>query len=362
MAAALACLPAPAQFWGGNSSPWRLNTVAYSSTPVFDLAKGSLQLLTLTGNVTSSTVTHLTPGQIVMLQVCQDATGARSFVWPANVYGASTPPAAPLSCITNTFVATADALYASSGPIGTLELYPSSGTTYENPGGSGAGRSSLIAVVQSGTDTWRIANLLGTGYNGYLPYLEFVSSAANPVATLDFNTPRRITAIRFYYIKANFPYQGTYKWQASNDSQTWVDVSGSISLASGGGGNFWNMATNATAYRYYRWVGNNAFFDDGLVSDAYLNFEIDAPPESTVTLDTTGKAKLFGQVLLGNVLGWADDNKYDIGAAAAGRPRTIYAGTSVVSPELLLTNLPTSCTGKPTGTVWNNAGALGICP
>jgi hypothetical protein len=39
-----------------------------------------------------------------------------------------------------------------------------------------------------------------------------------------------------------------------------------------------------------------------------------------------------GVTLLNNTLMWNTDNTYDIGAAAASRPRTIYAGTSVVTP------------------------------
>jgi hypothetical protein len=28
----------------------------------------------------------------------------------------------------------------------------------------------------------------------------------------------------------------------------------------------------------------------------------------------------------------------------------------------VLTNLPASCTGQPRGTLWNNKGALALCP
>lgn len=61
--------------------------VAYSATPVFDCSLGDRFEITLTGNVTSSTLTNLSPGQIVVIKVKQDSTGARSFVWPTNVVG-----------------------------------------------------------------------------------------------------------------------------------------------------------------------------------------------------------------------------------------------------------------------------------
>lgn len=72
-------------------------TVAYSATPVFDLVNGITQTITLTGNVTSSTIvaTGITipTGARLVIRVIQDGTGARTFVWPTTITqtGGTTP-------------------------------------------------------------------------------------------------------------------------------------------------------------------------------------------------------------------------------------------------------------------------------
>jgi len=62
-----------------------LYVVPFSATPVFDASQGSTLKLTLTGNVTSSTLANATSGQIFSLIVCQDSSGGHTFVPPANV-------------------------------------------------------------------------------------------------------------------------------------------------------------------------------------------------------------------------------------------------------------------------------------
>jgi hypothetical protein len=63
--------------------------VAFSSNPTFDASAASQFYMTLTGNVTASSVTNPTKGQTISFQLTQDATGSRSFAWPANFKGAS---------------------------------------------------------------------------------------------------------------------------------------------------------------------------------------------------------------------------------------------------------------------------------
>jgi hypothetical protein len=62
-----------------------LSTVAYSTTPVFDASQGSSMKLTLTGDVTSSTLTNATAGQPLFVILCQDPAGGHLFVSPANL-------------------------------------------------------------------------------------------------------------------------------------------------------------------------------------------------------------------------------------------------------------------------------------
>lgn len=63
--------------------------VSFSATPVFNAASVDSFKITLTGNVTSSTITNPTAGQRVAFIITQDGTGGRTFAWPANGKGAS---------------------------------------------------------------------------------------------------------------------------------------------------------------------------------------------------------------------------------------------------------------------------------
>lgn len=73
---------------GGNFSNY--NTVAFSATPVFSGAGSFLNAifeLTLTGNVTSSTLTNVPKGTIVIFKIIENSAGAWTFAWPTNVKG-----------------------------------------------------------------------------------------------------------------------------------------------------------------------------------------------------------------------------------------------------------------------------------
>jgi len=67
-----------------------VNSVTFSATPVFNLNLGGIQKITLTADVTSSTVSNLRVGQKTVFQIVQDGTGGHSFTWPTNVKGGIT--------------------------------------------------------------------------------------------------------------------------------------------------------------------------------------------------------------------------------------------------------------------------------
>lgn len=71
-------------------------TVAYSATPVFDASHGNTFEIVLTGNVTSSTVINLVPGQGLRFIVKQDATGGHAFPQPTVPATAGTVPLAAI--------------------------------------------------------------------------------------------------------------------------------------------------------------------------------------------------------------------------------------------------------------------------
>ena len=60
------------------------SSVSYSSTMTFDSALATIYTVTLTGNVTSSSVTNASSGRILVFDICQDSTGGRTFSWPSN--------------------------------------------------------------------------------------------------------------------------------------------------------------------------------------------------------------------------------------------------------------------------------------
>jgi hypothetical protein len=70
--------------------PLAQSTVTFSATPTFvALGNGSF-VITLTGNVTSSTLSGGTAGQPVIFIIKQDGAGAHTFVWPTNMKGTGT--------------------------------------------------------------------------------------------------------------------------------------------------------------------------------------------------------------------------------------------------------------------------------
>jgi hypothetical protein len=65
--------------------------VPYGLNPNFDaslIVAGVITFeMTLTGNVNSSAILNVTPGQIITFIITQDGVGGRTFVWPANALG-----------------------------------------------------------------------------------------------------------------------------------------------------------------------------------------------------------------------------------------------------------------------------------
>lgn len=84
------------------------NPLSFSATPTFSSNQNivsELTAFTLTGNVTSSTLTttQLSVGELLTFGLCQDATGGRTFVWPTNVLGGGTISATASACSRQTF-------------------------------------------------------------------------------------------------------------------------------------------------------------------------------------------------------------------------------------------------------------------
>lgn len=76
-----------------------IQAVSFSATPVFNAASYGYFSITLTGNVTSSTITGGQNGQQITINVCQNATGGYTFAWPANLIPNQGVPSASLPVV-----------------------------------------------------------------------------------------------------------------------------------------------------------------------------------------------------------------------------------------------------------------------
>lgn len=111
---------ANAQLDVAKSAAFGLNTVTFSATPTFDASLGNTQKMTLTGNVTSSTLSDATAGEHIDFIICQDATGSRTFVWPTNLKGGMTIGATASKCSAQSFIFDGTNAYALSPGVGSL--------------------------------------------------------------------------------------------------------------------------------------------------------------------------------------------------------------------------------------------------
>lgn len=80
-------------------APFTFKSVTFSATPAFAYGSGETTFeITLTGNVTSSTVSGATAGQAATFIICQDSTGGRTFAWPTGFKHAMTIAATLSTC------------------------------------------------------------------------------------------------------------------------------------------------------------------------------------------------------------------------------------------------------------------------
>lgn len=104
----------------GRSIVSALNDVSFSATPTFNASLGNTQKITLTSNVTSSTLSNATQGQGLDFLICQDSTGSWTFVWPSNVKGAMTIGSTLSTCSSQSFIFDGINAYATSAGVTNL--------------------------------------------------------------------------------------------------------------------------------------------------------------------------------------------------------------------------------------------------
>jgi hypothetical protein len=88
-----AAVQAAAAAFSGPSIPGEITVptvIPFSATPVFaanPVTGGSFKI-TLSANVTASSLTGAVAGQLIVFQIVENGTGGWTFVWPSNVKGA----------------------------------------------------------------------------------------------------------------------------------------------------------------------------------------------------------------------------------------------------------------------------------
>jgi hypothetical protein len=94
-----------------------LNTVTFSVSPTFNASLGNTQKITLTGDITSSTLSNAFAGQQLNFIICQDSSGGHAFAWPSNVKGGMTIGSTASKCSAQSFIFDGSAAYATASGV-----------------------------------------------------------------------------------------------------------------------------------------------------------------------------------------------------------------------------------------------------
>jgi hypothetical protein len=89
--------------------------VPYKARIALRIEDGNLFSIVLAGDAAVAPLEGAEPGKIVSFQICQDRKGGHRLSWPASVHGAMTVGLEAGKCSAQSFVATAEGLYA-TGP------------------------------------------------------------------------------------------------------------------------------------------------------------------------------------------------------------------------------------------------------
>lgn len=92
--------------------------LTFSPALTFDFSKANGYEVVLGGNVTSSVVENVAPGQIVTFVIVQDSVGGHTFAWPTSGIAGTTPiePGANIRNV-QAFIGSTDGLLYPIGPL-----------------------------------------------------------------------------------------------------------------------------------------------------------------------------------------------------------------------------------------------------
>jgi hypothetical protein len=95
-----------------------LLVIPYGPTQTFDCSKANGFQTELSGNVTSTSVVNVSPGQIVTFIIIQNETGGHTFAWPTSGMLGTTPiESTATSRNVQTFIGATDGTLSPIGPM-----------------------------------------------------------------------------------------------------------------------------------------------------------------------------------------------------------------------------------------------------
>jgi hypothetical protein len=130
---------------------------------------------------------------------------------------------------------------------------PPISTSYSNPGGTGD-RRSIITLTQSSTTapSGATASNLPFLVDGTMDSVNYLSTgvANGQWIAFDFGSAKIITEAKWY--QSTSAGQGDWKFQASSDGSTWLDVGSTFAFGGATTQTITAINGNTSAYRYYR--------------------------------------------------------------------------------------------------------------
>lgn len=139
-----------------------ITTVAYATTVAFNANTSNGFQINLTGPVTSSTITGISPGQLIAFYLAQDAAGGRTFSWPAGIVGTLPIDLTPNAVSLMLFRADASGTLRAITP-----LMSSTGTIVVTGLTFAAGAPAGTVLVGDGTKFAAVAPTFVNGTSGY---------------------------------------------------------------------------------------------------------------------------------------------------------------------------------------------------
>lgn len=234
------------------------DTVPYSATPIFPATNYSNFLITLTGNVTSSTIGPGPIGEVITIDVCQNGTGGNTFVWPNSLINAPPVSAGANTCTgvvatwngTN-WASIANSSASSTTPLtGNLDTIPFTATpTYATA------NFSSFAMTLAGNVT---SSTITGGVSGQLISIVLTQGSSTTAAPPSAPTSSSLTTggslpgTTTYFTKCSYLFGTTESLPSPEASQ--ITGSGSTNTIT------WNcpVGVGVTNYKFYIGTGTGA--------------------------------------------------------------------------------------------------------